>query len=122
MTRLCLGRPEAGSAMSFLVRFERIVESLMSLVSIVDFAQYTLPSIHLPHHASNNDDYGNGCWGPRHLHLQDYEYRRSGGSFILGLYRPDLIVCRAHVQVLPSISSPTLRAIPPTAIADPNQT
>jgi len=84
--------------------------------------QYPLPSIHLPHHASNNDDYGNGCWGPRHLNLQDYEYRRSGGSFLLGLYKPDLIVCRAHVQVLPSISSPTLRAIPPTAVADPNQT
>lgn len=56
-------------------------------------------SLHLPHHASNNDDHRNGGWGPRHLHLQDYEYRHSGGSFLLGLYKLDFIVCRAHVQV-----------------------
>src|SRR5438309_10139051 len=99
MTRLCLGRPEGGSAMSFRVRFERIVESLMSLVSSVDFAQYSFPSIHLPHHASNNDDYGNGCWGPRHMHLQDYEYCCSGGSSFLGVYIPDLLHFRATLIV-----------------------
>src|SRR2546426_6668958 len=41
-TRLCLGRFQVGSAMGFLVRFERIVESLMSLVSLVGFASTLL--------------------------------------------------------------------------------
>src|SRR5712691_2754006 len=41
-TRLCLGRLQVGSAMGFLVRFERIVESLMSLVSLIGFASTLL--------------------------------------------------------------------------------
>src|SRR6266581_744097 len=61
--------------------------------------QYSLPPLHLPHHASSNDYHGDRCWGPRHLHVQDYEYCNSGCSVLLGLYKPDLIICRAYVQV-----------------------
>ena len=61
--------------------------------------QYPLPSLHLPHHASSNDYHGDWRRGPRHLHVQGYEYCNSGCSLLLGLYKPDLIICRAYVQV-----------------------